>query len=83
MVGRIVLTVIILVAVHEALGAAATLGVGTLLAILYYAMAMIWSAKRRNNMERAEFQRVNSGYAEPDPRFLIRVWNADKYSYVE
>ncbi|MCK6440727.1 MAG: hypothetical protein L6Q71_11085 [Planctomycetes bacterium] len=73
---RIVLTIIILVAVEAALGAAATLAVGLLILIVSHGRLMVWEAEYRNNTEKAEFESVNKGEKEPDPHFLERVWGA-------
>lgn len=71
----IILVAISLVAIHVVLGAAATLCLGILYAILFHCRDMIWAANRRNDREHYEFQQVNNGHAEPDPEFLTRVWN--------
>ena len=74
MAKRLVLAIIVLAATDVAVGPAAALAFGLVMTILSVASAMTWSAKVRNAREREEFHRVNSGYAEPDPRFLMRVW---------
>jgi len=72
----IILVTISLIAIHMVFGAAATLCLGVLFAILFHCRDMIWAANRRNERERYEFAQVNNGHAEPDPEFLTRVWDA-------
>lgn len=71
----IILVTISLIAIHMVFGAAVTLCMLVLYAILFHCKDMIWAAESRNQRERYEFEQVNNGHAEPDPEFLTRVWN--------
>jgi len=56
-------------------GAALTIAVALIMAIVAVCKLMVWESERRSNAEQREFQLVNTGQKEPDPNFLRNVWN--------
>jgi hypothetical protein len=72
----LVLVVISLIAINIAMGAAATICLGICYAIVWHLRVMLWHAEKRNETERSIFIKVNNGHAEPDPEFLVKVWNS-------
>jgi len=67
---------IIMVAIFAQFSSAVAIGFGLAVGIMVQCRLMIYSAERRNMLERHEFQQVNDGRKEPDPGFLLRVWTS-------